>query len=573
MNIGKRLVCLLLLVWCRAAPVATVPAAAEITTPAFAWSSLSGNLIPAPPENWSMPMAIKAQGPAQSAKLSSQNKDNRNALQAAIDGAANGVLVIPPSANAYRIAGRVRITHPITIKGYGARLLLDLPATVTGTDTFFLEIASSNVTIEGLEIRGAGGTDTLAATQYAIQVFGNSGQRYSNVTIRNCAFKNLTRYSGPKPNTTFVQDAIFWQYVDNSLIDHCSFDTITGNGVILVGCRYTNVTNSSFNNVEWSPCRTNNDNDSILFENLTFHNDSLHPVYYGGAIEATSQIPPVGGNKDQRITIRNCQFNVHARYGAVIRLASVDVARIENCTFNQCNVEIFNAPAHISKDSSLILISGRDVGGVPGNGPPYNITVNNNVAYANGRGQKFLLATNGFGSAGITTPARGLIVTNNKAHSVDADNYFAALFSLTGVAGGWDDITITDNECDGAPIADSSRNLFGGLIGMVGIASKPIRNVVIARNQLKRFASATGADATVPADAGIYLDQYTDDVRLGGNRLDGFKYGVYLGANAGNISASLGRPQGIRGLSDNVFANIKTSRTMIQDIGTTTLVP
>lgn len=104
-------------------------------------------------------------------------------LQAAVDAAANSALIISPTT-AYALSAKVTVSSPTVIYGYGAKLS-------TSSHITALEVASSDVSVMGLEIEGAGNSSYNASGKLIVVTgtvngAGVAPTRISRVLIKDC---------------------------------------------------------------------------------------------------------------------------------------------------------------------------------------------------------------------------------------------------------------------------------------------------------------------------------------------------------------------------------------------------
>jgi Right handed beta helix region len=155
-------------------------------------------------------------------QLAIYQADDFATLQAAVDGAANAALMLSSSTN-YSLSSAVTISSPIVIYGYGAKI------STGASHITALRVTSSDVTILGAEIEGAG-NGSYNTNGRLIDIQGTEGgagvapTRISRITIRDC---NL--YSAGR-------SAVRAQYAENlSILDNRIRDVAYA-GVEILSC-------------------------------------------------------------------------------------------------------------------------------------------------------------------------------------------------------------------------------------------------------------------------------------------------------------------------------------------------
>lgn len=145
------------------------------------------------------------------------------AFQLAVTAAANGVLFLPGGSN-YRLNSKVTIAAPLVIIGYGAKINTGA-AHITG-----LEVTSSNVSILGVEVIGAGsGSYNTNGRLIVVQGVDNGAAlaptRITDVSILGCRLHAAGR------------SAVRAQYVQRMSVVGCSLYDLAFAGVENLSCK------------------------------------------------------------------------------------------------------------------------------------------------------------------------------------------------------------------------------------------------------------------------------------------------------------------------------------------------
>jgi polygalacturonase len=418
--------------------------------------------------------------------------DDAKAFQDAFNAAKEGVVTIGAGLAPCRIASRVDLRSPVKIAGQGATILFDFPTSTKNADGGLFNIMSSDLEIDGINIRGTDATATsVSVNRYAIIANPRGTARYSNIIIRNCRFTNLMQYSGKVPATRTVEHAIYLRQVDRATIEGNVFHNISGSPVFLGDTNFATVVRNEFSKFGWSGILLHNSNRNwSIAQNNFCCTTQEYPSFWGGAIDAmgqtSDQTPP--GLPDTNGVIANNRFvGGYYRYGQVLRLASSHSVEVVGNLFDKPDVDQI-PPFH----QIHITLSVRDI--TLNNGPHKNITIHHNKFIAKGAGtQKAIFVITTSGSRINTSPSDGLIVEDNEFVATDSDNYFGSLVYLNGLAAGYNNVKITNNV---GTVSPAPRPEVGtassGAVVLVTDPGTRITNVIIEGNQFE-FPNWTAA--------------------------------------------------------------------------------
>lgn len=411
--------------------------------------------------------------------------DVATAFQSAID-------ATPPSATLYvepglklRVRSGLQINRPLTLRGYGATIVFDFPASTGTSAGGLINVAASNVTIEGLSVVGERPTFGLAvANRYA--VLCRSGRtRYADLTVRHCRFENLMQCAGEIPATSTASHAIYLRGVDRPTVHDTAFESLSGGGVYLFDTTEASVRGNRFARFGWSGICVHDSNCRWTIDNNSFSDTTpSNPSYWGAAIDIMGQTadesPPGEPDQDGRIVGNRFIGGVY-RYGQVVRLSSARSVIVQGNIFDRCDAEN-NSRADATPGSSgpggqnnCVTLTVRDV--TRSNGPHKRITIRNNTFIAAGAGhQKGIYAITTSGTKANRTPCEDLLVEGNVFVCPDAANYFGANLTVHGFAAGYRRIQVRSNRFAG----DSNSNPNyrpGGVPGLVVFMSDLLTDV------------------------------------------------------------------------------------------------
>jgi polygalacturonase len=160
--------------------------------------------------------------------------DDTAAIQRAVTASANGTLLFP-SGYTFAITDDIEVASPITIIGYGATLLQTVAAK-TG-----ITVSSSDVTIEGLRVRGTQYA-TIQSSEYGIRCEAASyAAAIERIRIINC---RVDRWG---------YEAIRLRWVRDFEVSGCTLEQLFYAGVLMWGAEDGRIVNNYIDDIPGTP--------------------------------------------------------------------------------------------------------------------------------------------------------------------------------------------------------------------------------------------------------------------------------------------------------------------------------
>lgn len=317
----------------------------------------------------------------------------------------NGTLYFQEGVT-YSIPNKINFIHPVNVQGHNAIL------SVTTANKTAISIQSSNVTIDGLEVKGAGNASYNSAGQLIKTEGSSESTFYSNITIQNCKIHSNT------------YGALYLWFVINVKIDHNEIYDFPYEGVFLFSCRDGKITNNIITNIHGTGTPGLNAYGISATANLITDTAyvSKNIEISGNHIKDVPTWEGIDTHGGQNLTIRNnhvenCKYAILVgNYNLSGVLSTPRNIIIDNNTINQ---EPFVAGRYAitfaSADSSLAVSSG---------------SITNNKMYGAGieivRAQNVNIDNNKIIRGGN---AAGLYVVSTNTGITITNNYFEDIYS------------------------------------------------------------------------------------------------------------------------------------------------
>jgi hypothetical protein len=460
--------------------------------------------------------------------------DDTACVQRAANAAAGGVLRFPYTSGSYKITGTITISNSMLIVGPGKIYMAFTSALPVGGILF--DVTASDVEFNHVWIDSTGTANSPIATinHYAIRFHGTSGTHLKNIKVRNCSFTNLPW------NDTYgavvTTHAVYVQWADNVTVQDSRFEAPAGAATFFSGVTNGYVLNNRINDTGWYSVQFNDlvSNSRISGNTITGTTNGVR--VWGGSINLMSNDSTgtaCGTQGCARINNVEVDHNyisgVHSYTGAV---------HIESCSHIKFHDNIMekitltlSSPFYADGSPAVYIrpyVRPTNVPPTGNEGPNDHIEITNNLLIAGSVGAIAVYADAQDNGSGALAYSDGLLVAGNQIQSLDTAHYFSNGISVHGQQGGWKDVSIVNNDVSGFPDT-TSPNL--GMIGTQGLVAAPVLDVLIANNQV----SVVGGTPSSTSQLGIGIGAYTQNVRVGGNKVRGFWTGIRTFTNSSSI--------------------------------------
>jgi len=450
--------------------------------------------------------------------------DDAPAIRDAITAAGtDGYVYFPTTSTGYVVRSTLTVVNPMHIIGHGATIYYDFPTT-EATDVNLFLVSSSDVTIDGLIFDGSKTTgEGLSQNRRCVLAQGAVATHIKNVHVRNCKFTGLDAVQG----TTYVEHGVYFEYCDESTVQDCWFNDISGAVTFIKSSHDTKVLRNYVRDTGWYSIHYEEDCEGFEIGHNWIGGTTAGIRNFGGSINIMSAEGSASVIRRGTIHHNHITGLHHDSYPYAIRLLScahIDVEGniIEGCTTTTETTNFFGV--YMGVRGAAATSSN--------NGPCNDINIRGNTFVAGEAEQLAVgLEQNDFNKLTLGN-AQNITIDNNQIYSPSATDYFFLGVLIRGDAyGGVKNLKITNNTMNGVPIgtgvgaAPAAGGLSpGGLIGLIGYsATYPIDLVTIANNRLTGLGAATQS-----YDIGIVISQYTDNIDIFDNTIKDFAYAIRL---------------------------------------------
>jgi len=169
--------------------------------------------------------------PAAFFNIKGDGTDQASKINTMLSVLPSGSVITLEANTSYVVASMLSITKPVTIIGNQSTLNFNF------TSTSAINIQSSNVKLDLLNLTGSSGT-TYISTSHGILITGSTTSSYfDNISITRCTIKN------------FSSTAIRFRYVRNFSISQCNISNIPYAGMLLLSCEDGHISDNNIKNI------------------------------------------------------------------------------------------------------------------------------------------------------------------------------------------------------------------------------------------------------------------------------------------------------------------------------------
>jgi len=430
--------------------------------------------------------------------------DDTRAISAAVSAAARGRQSVYFPDGVYKITDTVTIPPGIpSLFGTGVLRMALSPA---ATPSKLFDLHASDLVIDGLTFDGSGSDrEAAGGNKYVIYAEGNASARLSNITVKNCCFRNILYTDNNPPLTNLlVAHAVYFTYVDHPVLSLNRLTDISGAAFFLSYTTDSKIVDNVINNTGWYSIQLQSGNAVGLISGNTITGAGAPKRMWGGSINLMSD----GSRNVGPFQIVNNYISGYHNYGAVIDIQSVDGVIVSGNVIE----------AITSSDMvSFIRVESRGVGAYQG-GSCSDISVTGNILRASETGNQSGIYVDNYshGISGLGYGSR-FIVALNVLISADVDHCFAAGVWFHGQDWGLADIVVANNVVSGR-----GSRILGGLVGFTSSDKVPMYGVQVSGNNL----SLVGVADDPGSQTGVFIGSHVDRVSIGQNSVRGFYYGI-----------------------------------------------
>jgi hypothetical protein len=467
------------------------------------------------------------------------------AIQAAHDSlpSTGGTLFFPPSLG-YK-HGPISISKPVSIifsPGAPVIPIFDVPSTEK-----LYAITASNTTVDGLTIANVSGT--ISGNKYLVHVSGSA----IGVKIRNSNISNITMSDGNTGLTNLI--VVHGFYADSGsdlVVEKNIINFISGSALFCRNITGLKASDNHFTNTRWYTINFDSGCVNFQIDNNTIDGTDVLSRHWGGSINLMSQI---GGTKNMHGRVTGNWITGKHNYGAVIRVLSAEDVTVRENHIYGCTSGTLTPGA-----LQYIAIDRRGTAeGSPENGPCISLTVEDNHLTAGTGPQQAIYIKNQY--IATRSPHLNIVVRNNQIISTDTTNYFEGGIWVSGSKAGIERVLVEGNNVVTYTVAGSPQ---GGAIGVVSVnITGQLKDITVINNTV-RDVNTSVPNSSV--QVGIFAQTFIDGLRIEGNRIENFFYGLRTLASLTNVTG-LDKNTFINCINDTLFGTTSGGQTLDLSFG------